>query len=358
MVKCRQCRNVFNEIGLALNAQLDTHSMLERAARSIVEQFDLKACHFRLISRDQQTREDAGSFGLSAEFLKKGPVDAERSVAKALKGKVVMVTDCIRDPQVQYPEAFAAEGIVSMLTVPLEVRGQVIGVMRLTTSETREFGEDEIELFEVAAMFCASSIIDSMFHQILGHVTASIRSSLDLSTVLNAIVTVVSEDIRAKGCAIQLLDRKISAFEPRAAFGLSSTLVDGLERVFAESIMSLVLSGECVAIFDGSKDPRIVARGLVAEEGISSILLVPLVSRGEVIGILSLYTHHPYQFSDAEIQLMVSIGEQCSLSIDNAMMFAALKRRYENLVDDFHQWFDHTTPSPERGPTAGGDFTR
>lgn len=352
MVKCRQCRNVFNEIGLALNAQLDTRLMLERAAQSIVEQFELKACHFRLISRDQQTLDDAASFGLSREFLNKGSVDAERSVAEALGGEVVMVTDCVRDPRVQYPEAFAAEGIVSMLTVPLEVRGQVIGVMRLTSAESRDFDEDEIELFKVAAMFCASSIVDSMFHQILGHVTASIRSSLDLSKVLNAIVTVVSEDIRAKGCAIQLLDKQQSTLEARAAYGLSPTFVDGLEDLITDPLMSHVLSGECVAISNAPTDDRIKSPSAFTDEGISSILLVPLISRGEVIGILSLYTHHPYQFSDAEIQLMTSIGEQCSLSIDNAMMFAALKSRYENLVDDFHKWFDHTTIRPEREPNA------
>jgi len=44
MVKCRQCRNVFRVIGDALNIRLDTSVMLEMAARSIVEQFDLKAC--------------------------------------------------------------------------------------------------------------------------------------------------------------------------------------------------------------------------------------------------------------------------------------------------------------------------
>ena len=352
MVKCRQCRNVFSEIGLALNAQLDTREMLERAARSIVEQFGLKACHFRLISRDQLTLDDAASFGLSKEFLNKGPVDAERSVAEALEGEVVMVTDCVRDQRVQYPEAFEAEGIVSMLTIPLEVRGQVIGVMRLTTSETRDFPEDEIELFKVAAMFCASSIIDSMFHQILGHVTTSIRSSLDLSKVLNAIVTVVCEDIRAKGCTIQLLDKKKSNLEPRAAFGLSPDFVDGLGTVFARRLMGEVLAGECVAIYDGRTDAYIDSQQAIADEGISSILLVPLVSRGDVIGVLSLYTHHPYRFSDAETQLMISIGEQCSLSIDNAMMFAALKRRYENLVDDFQVWFDHTQTRPERGSIA------
>ena len=79
---------------------------------------------------------------------------------------------------------------------------------------------------------------------------------------------------------------------------------------------------------------------------------MPLERRGKTIGILSLFTNKPYQFSDDEMQLMMSIGEQCSLAIDNAMMFAALKRRYETLVDDFHLWFEHSQSYPQRGSTV------
>ena len=77
------------------------------------------------------------------------------------------------------------------------------------------------------------------------------------------------------------------------------------------------------------------------------------------MGMLSIYTHHPYRFSDDEMQLMLAIGDQCSLAIDNAKLFSALKRRYENLVDDFQLWFEHTQSypsktSPDRPPTTEG----
>jgi GAF domain-containing protein len=79
---------------------------------------------------------------------------------------------------------------------------------------------------------------------------------------------------------------------------------------------------------------------------------VPLETRGKPIGILSLFTNNPYAFSEDEKQLMMSIGEQCALAIDNAMMFEALKRRYETLVDDFHLWFEHSQSYPQRGSRA------
>jgi len=352
MVKCRQCRNVFHIIGDALNAQLDTTVLLKMAARSIVEEFNLKACHFRLLSRDLQTLDDVASHGLSEAFLNKGPVDAEKSVAAALKGEVVMIADCVSDPRVQYREAFEAEGVVSLLTIPLKARGQVIGVMRLFTSTEREFSKDEMEFFKVVALFCTSAIIDSMFRMILANVTDAIRSSLDLQAVLDAIVKTVCVDLRTRGCAIQLIDGPNSALDTRASFGLGEAFVERMNGVCCTKLVKEVLAGNCTAILDGREDDRIANADGLVREGISSLMLVPLETRGRPIGILSLFTNNPYEFSEDEKQLMMSIGEQCALAIDNAMMFEALKRRYETLVDDFHLWFEHSQSYPQRGSTV------
>jgi GAF domain-containing protein len=352
MMKCRQCRNVFHVIGDALNAQLDTTVMLEMAAGAIVEEFNLKACHFRLLSRDLLTLDDVASYGLSEAFLNKGPVDAEKSVAAALNGEVVMIADCVSDPRVQYRNAFEAEGIVSLLTIPLKARGQVIGVMRLFTSTHRDFSDDEIEFFKVVALFCTSAIIDSMFRMILAHVTEAIRSSLDLQVVLDAIVKTVCVDLRTRGCAIQLIEGRNSDLDTRASFGLSEAFVERMSGVCCPQLVEEVLGGKCTAVFDGRDDDRIAHPDELIREGVSSLLLVPLETRGKPIGILSLFTNKPYPFSDDEKQLMMSIGEQCALAIDNAMMFAALKRRYETLVDDFHLWFEHSQAYPQRGPSV------
>jgi len=352
MVHCEQCSKVFRVIGDALNLRLDTHVMLEMAAKTIAEEFNLKACHFRVLSRDQQRLEHVACYGLSRTFLDKGPVDAERSVAEAFDGKVVVVSDCSSDERVQYRQAFIEEGIASMLTVPLETRGQVIGVMRLMTAEPREFAEEEIEFFKITALFCTSAITDSMFHNILGHVTESIRDTLELTVVLENIVRVVSDDLRTKGCAISLVRSKTNTLETPAANGLSEGFVDRFADVVSKEAREEVISGSSVAILDGRNDKRILRPDVVEREGISSILLVPLMCRGKIIGVLSLFTHKPYLFSSDEKQLMASIGEQCSLAIDNAMMFEALKKRYENLVDDFQLWFEHTQGYGQKGSMA------
>jgi len=150
-MECISCVRIFEEVGDAFNSTLETEEKLEKVARAIVKHLGIKACHFRVLSRDQRRLEHVASFGLSKKFLDKGPVDAEKSVAEALKGHVVMVEDCAKDPRIQFPKEHLDEGIVSLLTVPLSARGNVIGVMRLSSEERREFSEQELTAIKTLA---------------------------------------------------------------------------------------------------------------------------------------------------------------------------------------------------------------
>ena len=84
--------------------------------------------------------------GLSEPFLRKGPLDADKSIAETLGGQIVLILDASNDSRVQYPQEAEIEGIASILSVPITVKGQIIGVLRIYTSERRNFSEDEYEL--------------------------------------------------------------------------------------------------------------------------------------------------------------------------------------------------------------------
>ena len=119
-----------------------------------------------------------------------------------------------------------------------------------------------------------------------------------------------------------------------------------------DATITAVLAGECTAILNPTHDDRVVLQSDVAREKVGSMLLVPLTSQSRPIGALTLFTHHPYRFSEDEKQLMLAIGDQCSLVICNAQMFAALKNRYNTMVDDFQLWFDHVHVHPRSGSTV------
>jgi signal transduction protein with GAF and PtsI domain len=337
-MKCSECLSTLSAIAEAFNSPLGTKELLAHTAKSIVEELHLKACQFRLLSRDQKLLEHVTSYGLSEKFLAKGPVEAEKSVTEALEGKTIVVADCATDPRIQYPDEHVEEGLVSVLTVPLKTRGQVIGVMRLYAGEKRPFSDLEVSITEVMASFCTRAVTHSMFHQIQDRVSSAIRSSLNLEEVLDSVARVISEELRAKGCTIQLLgaDEKL---EIKASFGLSNHFLE-VRKAHRGGRTKAALQGECVQVVDAKAEPRSPFFDEVIQEGISSILFVPLMMRDKAIGVLNLCTHHPYRFSEDEIFFMKSIGDQCALAVQHSRIHAKIHQDYQALANDFQLWFE------------------
>jgi GAF domain-containing protein len=105
------------------------------------------------------------SHGLSKKYLNKGPVDADKSISDAMEGKTISVYNVIEDPRAQYPKEAEEEGIASIVSVPMRIKGRIIGVMRLYTPEFREFSEEEINSAEVLAETGAIAIENAKMYE-------------------------------------------------------------------------------------------------------------------------------------------------------------------------------------------------
>jgi len=105
----------------------------------------LKGATIRLVNPKTKTLELVASVGLSEKYLNKGPVDMDKSISEALSGRPVAIYDATTDPRIQYPQEAKEEGIATLVAIPMMSKGQIIGVMRLLTSEPREFTMDEVE---------------------------------------------------------------------------------------------------------------------------------------------------------------------------------------------------------------------
>jgi GAF domain-containing protein len=78
------------------------------------------------------------------------------------------------------------------------------------------------------------------------------------------------------------------------------------------------------------------------EEGIKSILSVPIALKGTIIGVMRLYTAAPRDFTDDEITFISSLAEQAALAMENARMYQKLKGEYEELMGDLYRFTDFT----------------
>jgi len=157
------------QAALTISSSLELDQVLQSVVKSITEAMEVKACAVRLLDpRTGQLQFNAG-YGLSGDYLAKGPVDVEHSPidSEALRGAPVIIPDVSEDSRFQYKEAAKREGIVSVLCVPLEVHGKAIGVMRVYTSEQCTFHEDDIQFLTVLASLAALAIENASLYDSL-----------------------------------------------------------------------------------------------------------------------------------------------------------------------------------------------
>jgi len=118
------------------------------------------------------------TYGLSTEFLNKGPVYAEKSISEALKGKTVVIPDVAADSRIQYPQEHIDEGIASMLSVPIKSKEAVIGVMRFYSAVKRNYPEDMVMLLEALAHTGALAIQNASMYLRLQHDKESLEKDI------------------------------------------------------------------------------------------------------------------------------------------------------------------------------------
>jgi len=135
----------FIRITHAISSSLDLREVLHLIVKSTCETTGSKGCTLLLLDEEGRRLEIKSSSGLSDRYLGKGPLTADKSISDTLRGKPVIIEDATSDPMVQYPEEAKREGIASIVSVPITLRGRIIGVLRLYTSVPCRFTREDID---------------------------------------------------------------------------------------------------------------------------------------------------------------------------------------------------------------------
>jgi GAF domain-containing protein len=104
---------------------------------------------------------------------------------------------------------------------------------------------------------------------------------------------------------------------------------------------SEVMRGKTVSIYNAKEDPAIQYRKEAAEEGIASLISVPLIIKGRVIGVIRLYTAEPRVLSEEDSSFIEAIAEMGAIAIENARMYGQIRKDYEAVMADLGPFSDY-----------------
>ncbi len=331
----------YQNICKAISTSLSLGEVLKLIVTNVVRVMNVKASLLRLLNNETNQLEIASYYGLSPAYVNKGPVEYDASIDDALAGKPVSIYDITADKNARYRKEAEREGIRSILSIPLRFKDEVIGVLRMYTSEPVEYSDEDLNFVAAIAEQAAIAIVNArMFEQsvskekeylnVFQTVTDAVSGTLNVGEVLDLIVKKIPEVLHLKGATIRLLNETGTELKLVAAHGLSEKYLNK-GPVDTEENVRAALNENPVAISDATTDPRIRYRKEAAEEGIKSMLTLPIIARGKVIGVLRLLTGHPRNFSPEEVDFAASLAKQCGTAIENARLYEGQHREIEYL---------------------------
>ncbi len=161
-------------------------------------------------------------------------------------------------------------------------------------------------------------------------ITKGISHSRDPEEVVLITVEGIKTALDAKGCALFLINRKTRELEMAASYGLSDRYINKGPLSALQSIAQSLEDGP-VAIFDVSDDPRIQYSEEAKEEGIASILSVPIITRGKLAGALRVYTSEPWEFTLEDVNFVQALAQIAGMAIEMSRLYQGQKEAIDIL---------------------------
>jgi GAF domain-containing protein/CheY-like chemotaxis protein len=226
------------------------------------------------------------------------------------------------------------------LLLPLTIGNRTLGVVGVCLKDSEKLKLETLNLFRSIASQAAFAIENARLYEevkqkaeeasSLYQVAQRLSSILDTDELLDQILKVVVESFGYLNCAILLLDKKKNELFVKAASGFSDELVKSIRiKVGREGVTGWVAqTGEPLVVGDVSKEHRYV----MGMKECKSEVAVPLILKGEVIGVLDAESQRLFAFTEKDVRILSQLASQMAVVLENSRLFSEEKKRYLQLA--------------------------
>jgi two-component system, NtrC family, sensor kinase len=282
------------------------------------------------------------------DYLRNMPLGPSRGSCVGrtlLEARIVHIHDIRDDPEYEL-EISKLEGYRTMLGVPLLREGPPIGVIALARSIRQPFTPQQIELVNT---FADQAVIAIENTRLLNELRESLqqqtatadvlkvisRSTFDLGTVLQTLVESAARLCDAD--KTNITRQKDGVFFRAQAYGFSPEFMDYVRNIPIQpdrgsAFGRALLERRAVHIPDVKADPEYT---LVEGQKLGdyrTVLAVPMLREGVVIGVLSLTRSEVRPFSEKQIELATTFADQAAIAIENVRLFESVEARTRELA--------------------------
>lgn len=332
-----------HRLGRELTLLHDEDTIIQRALQTAAQVLNFRVVGCGLV--DEATQELVLNYYLEAGVLHTGhwrlPLEGEAAgiaAAAARTGQTINVPDVIQSP---HYIAFLEDVVIrSELCVPMKVGERVIGVLNLESVHPRAFGPDEEQILQTLADQTAVTIQNARLYTrvqrnarelaALNTATHALASNLDLDTVLRQTMIEVGALLEAEDASVLLYEEATNTLIFAAvAVGASAETLLG-QRIPADSGIAgwAVQHREAILIDDAQRDERFY-KAIDGVTGMTtrSLLAVPLLIKGTVIGVIEVINKTQGAFTPHDLEILEALSSSAGIAIENARLYRDLREQ-------------------------------
>jgi signal transduction histidine kinase len=275
------------------------------------------------------------------------------------------------------PEQFPRHGKEAFACVPLLVQGRRIGALTYGFEGTHPFLEDERAFLQVITWYSAQALERANIYaaekgakeraegsqrrsELVSDIAVLLASSFDDSNILSEVARAAVPRF-ADWCVLELADHRLRGTPPvathsdpaKAALVMEMRLRLREMRGFSQGIAAVMSSGisqhhpaltpEMIAASVGGDSPLVK---LSQEVGVTSVVVVPISARGQVLGAILLGRGAPPRsFDEQDLAVAEDLGRRIGLAVDNARLYREA-RDANRLKDEFLAMLGHELRNP------------
>ncbi len=236
-----------------------------------------------------------------------------------------------------------SEGISSAAILPLATRNEPLGLVRILYSQPgRQINEQEMELAQAIINIGAVGLEDALHLetaqnraeqlQALADIGREMTSTLDLEVALENAMRHAQQLLQVEACVLFLLDEAGEKLVLKATGGSRLRIRDVAIRL-EEGIAGWVTRNRRPMIVNDVRTNPLYQSGIDGQTGLltTSVVCVPLETRGEVLGVIEAINHPRGAFTAGDQQVLTSVASWAGIAVDNANLFQRVAEERKRL---------------------------
>jgi len=326
---------ILNQVGQAIASALDVDRLVELIYVETAKVLDVRNFHIALFDEGRNRI----SLVLDVDEGKRNP-PLEQPLEGGFVGwilrnkKPILIKDYPEEKDRLPVEPLNPARVRSYLGVPLLSGERAVGMIGIFSKQPNAFKEGHLVLLQTIAGQAAVAVENARLFEtarqeaeerrVLYEIGTSISSSLNLKEVLDLIIDSIKKVVPYDAAGFFLIKRGTNEIESRVERGYPPGVHDLVGLKVGKGLLGAAAKeGKPIIVSDVARDSRYI----MARPGTRSEVIVPLVSKSEIIGVFNLECDQLCSYGQREMELLSSFASQAAIAIENARLFEEVREK-------------------------------